>query len=230
MGVRIRTLAAAALLCVVDLLCRTAAAQDTASPRGQFRLKFDNAGITSLKYGGDKYDTDYTGTAESNYGFWYPGRENDGGAGSAYVAQAFGSNWFGKSQPRGAWQYSGEIDLGFGGGLRGAACIVADDPVFGNMAYGGELKKSGRSAGRNAELAAGALASLGGTRGSGPIGHPDQGVRRTSYTNELSISGLSAGGCEVLVDGRLEAKIAGDHKVRIPVSGARTAVVVRASK
>ena len=71
-----------------------------------------------------------TGTAESNYGYWYPGKENDGGAGSAYVPQAFGSNWFGKQQPRGAWQYSGEIDLGFGAALRTAAVIVAQDPIF----------------------------------------------------------------------------------------------------
>jgi hypothetical protein len=84
-----------------------------------------------------------TGTAESNYGFWYPGRENDGGAGSAYVPQAYDSNWFGKQQPRGAWQYSGEIDLGFGAALRTVAVIVADDPIFGRVAYGGALTRSG---------------------------------------------------------------------------------------
>lgn len=84
-----------------------------------------------------------TGTPESNYGYWYPGKENDGGAGSAYVPQAHGSNWFGKSQPRGAWQYSGEIDLGFGAALRTAAVIVVDDPIFGRFAYGGELKRHG---------------------------------------------------------------------------------------
>ncbi len=83
-----------------------------------------------------------TGTADTNYGYWYPGKENDGGAGSAYVPQAFGSNWFGKQQPRGAWQYSGEIDLGFGAALRTAAVIVADDPVFGRIAYGGALTHS----------------------------------------------------------------------------------------
>jgi hypothetical protein len=83
-----------------------------------------------------------TGTPESNYGYWYPGKENDGGAGSAYVPQAFGSNWFGKQQPRGAWQYSGEIDLGFGAALRTASVIVADDPIFGRIAYGGVLTHS----------------------------------------------------------------------------------------
>jgi hypothetical protein len=82
------------------------------------------------------------GTPESNWGFWYPGEENDGAAGSAYVPQAYGGNWFGKEQPRGAWQYSGEIDLGFMGALRSAATIVADDPLLGLVAYGGRLRKS----------------------------------------------------------------------------------------
>src|SRR5512146_2262658 len=86
-----------------------------------------------------------TGTPESNYGYWYPGKENDGAAGSAYVPQAYGSNWFGKSQPRGAWQYSGEIDLGFGAALRTAAIIVANDPIFGQFAYGGELQRKGNN-------------------------------------------------------------------------------------
>jgi hypothetical protein len=83
-----------------------------------------------------------TGTPETNYGFWYPGKENDGGAGSAYVPQAYGGNWFGKQQQRGAWQYSGEIDLGFGAALRTAAVIIADDPIFGRIAYGGTLTRS----------------------------------------------------------------------------------------
>ncbi|HXJ04919.1 MAG TPA: DUF5695 domain-containing protein [Candidatus Acidoferrum sp.] len=82
-----------------------------------------------------------TGTPESSYGFWYPGKENDGAAGSAYVPQAFGSNWFGKQQPRGAWQYSGEIDLGFSAALRTAAVIVAQDPIFGRIVYGGALQQ-----------------------------------------------------------------------------------------
>jgi hypothetical protein len=85
-----------------------------------------------------------SGTKESHYGFWYPGQENDGAAGSAFVPQAYGRNWFGKQQPRGAWQYSGEIDLGFGAALRTAATIVADDPLLGLVAYGGQLRKTGR--------------------------------------------------------------------------------------
>ena len=81
------------------------------------------------------------GTPVSNYGFWYPGKANDGAAGSAFVMTAYGRNWLGKEQPRGAWFYSAEIDLGFGGALRTAATIVADDPIFGLLAYGGELSQ-----------------------------------------------------------------------------------------
>jgi hypothetical protein len=84
-----------------------------------------------------------TGTPESNYGYWYPGPENDGAAGSAYMAAAYGRSWIGVEQPRGAWPYSAEIDLGFGGALRSAATIVAQDPIFGWIAYGGRLSKAG---------------------------------------------------------------------------------------
>jgi len=86
-----------------------------------------------------------TGTSESNYGYWWPGPENDGGAGSAFVREAYGTNWIGKSQKRGAWTYSAEIDLGFGAALRTAATIVTDDPLFGTIALGGELVRRGKA-------------------------------------------------------------------------------------
>jgi len=82
-----------------------------------------------------------TGTPETNYGYWWPGKENDGGAGSGFVSDAWGRSWIGKEQKRGAWQYSAEIDLGFGGALRTAATIVTDDPMFGIVALGGELAR-----------------------------------------------------------------------------------------
>ena len=83
------------------------------------------------------------GTYDSNYGFWYPGEENDGAAGSAFVMQAFGRTWLGKEQGRGPWFYSCEIDLGFGAALRTSATIVADDPLFGLFAFGGSLVRIG---------------------------------------------------------------------------------------
>lgn len=80
-----------------------------------------------------------TGPAQSNYGFWFPGKENDGAAGWQFMQAKFGHAWMGADVPRGPWPYDGEIDLGFGGALRMAATIVTHDPVFGWIAYGGKL-------------------------------------------------------------------------------------------
>jgi hypothetical protein len=80
-----------------------------------------------------------SGTAESNYGYWYPGKENDGAAGGGFEPRAWATSWLRKSHPRGSWFYGCEIDLGFCGALRTAATIVADDPIFGRIAYGGRL-------------------------------------------------------------------------------------------
>lgn len=86
-----------------------------------------------------------TGRPDTNYGFWYPGPENDGAAGWQFTSTKTGSAWMGSSypggvtEPRGPWHYDGEIDLGFGGALRMAATIVSHDPTFGWIAYGGML-------------------------------------------------------------------------------------------
>jgi len=83
-----------------------------------------------------------SGTAESNYGYWFPGKENDGGAGGGFEPRPWGRAWLGnKEMGRGSWWYSGEIDLGYSGALRAAATIVTDDPIFGLFAYGGELQR-----------------------------------------------------------------------------------------
>jgi hypothetical protein len=86
-----------------------------------------------------------TGRPETNYGFWYPGPENDGASGWQFQTAKAGSAWMGSSYPggvtvpRGPWRYDGEIDLGYGGALRMAATIVTRDPVFGWFAYGGAM-------------------------------------------------------------------------------------------
>jgi len=83
-----------------------------------------------------------TGTPESDYGYWYPGEENDGASGWAVIPEKYGPMWIRKSQGRGAWFYDGEIELGYGSALRSAATIVADDPLFGLIAYGGNLEET----------------------------------------------------------------------------------------
>jgi hypothetical protein len=90
-----------------------------------------------------------TGTPETNYGFWFPGIQNDGAAGWQFTSTKVGSAWMGSSfpggvtEPRGPWHYDGEIDLGFGGALRMAATVVTKDPTFGWFAYGGAMVDNG---------------------------------------------------------------------------------------
>mgnify|MGYP001255379580 CR=1 FL=1 len=83
-----------------------------------------------------------TGTPESNYGYWYPGPENDGAAGGQFEAEPYGETWLGQPHSRGAWYYSGEIDLGFCGALRCARTVIADDPLFGRFCFGGDWQQT----------------------------------------------------------------------------------------
>lgn len=84
-----------------------------------------------------------SGTPESNYGYWYGGKENDGASGWAFEPEKYARSWIAKPQGRGPWFYDGEIDLGYGGALRAAATVVTNDRVFGLVAYGGELQQEG---------------------------------------------------------------------------------------
>ena len=43
-------------------------------------------------------------------------------------------------EPRGAWRHDSDIDHGLAGGINAAVTIVADDPIFGWVAYGGKLE------------------------------------------------------------------------------------------
>jgi hypothetical protein len=88
-----------------------------------------------------------TGRPETHYGYWYSGSENDGASGWQFMSAKAGSAWMGSSYPggvtvpRGPWRYDGEIDLGYGGALRMASTVVARDPVFGWIAFGGRLEE-----------------------------------------------------------------------------------------
>lgn len=80
-----------------------------------------------------------TGTAGTHYGFWYPGKDNDGASGWAFESQQQTNTWIQKPQGRGPWYYDGEVDLGYGGATRTAATILTNDPIFGWTALGGTL-------------------------------------------------------------------------------------------
>jgi len=83
-----------------------------------------------------------TGRPETNFGYWFPGEANDGASGWSFETAKWGRAWIRKEVPRGAWPYDGEIDLGYGAGLRMAATVLTNDPIFGWIAYGGLLKES----------------------------------------------------------------------------------------
>jgi Family of unknown function (DUF5695) len=90
-----------------------------------------------------------TGRPDTNYGFWFPGPENDGASGWQFTSTKTGNAWMGSSfpggvtEPRGPWHYDGEIDLGYGGALRMAATVVTKDPIFGWFAYGASMTDAG---------------------------------------------------------------------------------------
>jgi len=83
-----------------------------------------------------------TGTPRSNYGYWYPGRENDGGAGGGFEPAPYGQTWLQQPHHRGSWYYAAEIDLGYTGALRTAATVLADDPLFGRFCFGGDWRQT----------------------------------------------------------------------------------------
>ncbi|HMT68381.1 MAG TPA: DUF5695 domain-containing protein, partial [Bacteroidales bacterium] len=86
-----------------------------------------------------------TGTPESGYGYWFPGKHNDGAMGWAFMESKRGNAWIRKEIDRGAWFYDGEADLGNGAIFRTAQTVLADDPLFGWFAYGGTLRSTGKS-------------------------------------------------------------------------------------
>ena len=80
-----------------------------------------------------------TGTEQSNFGFWYPGKANDGGTGGGFEPAPYGQTWLGQPHHRGPWYYACETDLGYCGSLRMATTLVSDDPIFGRFCFGGDL-------------------------------------------------------------------------------------------
>ena len=82
-----------------------------------------------------------SGTQETNYGYWYPGIENDGAAGWAYEPKTFNKPWGVDPIERGIWNVDGEIDMGLGSSIDALCTIVTDDPIFGIICYGGNLEE-----------------------------------------------------------------------------------------
>ena len=177
------------------------------------------------------------GTPETDYGYWYPGKDNDGASGWAITPEKYGPMWIRKDNSRGAWFYDGEIEIGYSAALRTAATIVAQDPLFGLIAYGGLLTEGRKGieviprdglrkrfhvirGERRLHL----LLDRDGFAAEQPI-VVDDGGRRVQFILEnrtvdahvttLRIAGLPAGDYSVRVDGKLAGQVgfAGDEWV-----------------
>jgi hypothetical protein len=81
-----------------------------------------------------------TGTAASNFGYWYPGLANDGAAGGGFEPAPYGNTWLEQPHHRGAWYYACETDLGYCAALRSAATVLSDEPIFGRFCFGGDQR------------------------------------------------------------------------------------------
>jgi hypothetical protein len=80
-----------------------------------------------------------TGREESDYGYWFPGEQNDGALGMAFMSAKHDRAWYQKDEDRGAWRYDAEQNLGMAVVTRSASTILSKDPLFGWIAYGGSL-------------------------------------------------------------------------------------------
>ena len=90
-----------------------------------------------------------TGRPETNYGFWFPGAENDGASGWQFMTAKFGRAWIRKDVPRGPWPYDGEIDLGFGAGPAHGRHHRGRRSALRLVAYGGTLRHDRRRSWRS---------------------------------------------------------------------------------
>ena len=190
-----------------------------------------------------------SGTKESGYGYWFPSPNNDGATGGGFMPEPLGRAWIGKTMTRGAWYYSAEEDVGYCAAIRTHATILARDPVFGDIAYGGLVARKGQTS--EVIPRDGLRVRFHVMRGDQrlhmeldhdgyakeqPIVVADDLSRiqftlenRTggAHTTGLSLAGLPAGEYEVTVDGKRSASVQGakDAIVSLPVGPAATSAV-----
>ncbi|WP_280764798.1 DUF5695 domain-containing protein [Parabacteroides sp. PFB2-10] len=82
-----------------------------------------------------------TGTPESNYGYWHPGKEKDGAMGQSFISTKYGRSWVGIDEPRGPLRLCGEADLGMCAITRTAVSMLVNDPIFGWTVFGGNMSE-----------------------------------------------------------------------------------------
>lgn len=163
-----------------------------------------------------------TGTAETNYGFWYPGLANDGASGWGFQSRKTGPTWLqNRTVNRGPWYYDGEIELGYCGALRAACSVVTQDPVFGLFGFGCDASMNGsdynvvprdglreqlvmKNLGLSLKLNRDAFAKDNSIRVSDSsrwINFVLENETLSVHTTKLTISGLPGGSYRVEIDG-----------------------------
>lgn len=114
-----------------------------------YALRYDKNPNAWLPVGYASYLNPYgimnVGDEESNYGYWYPGKNKNGAIGQAFTSEKFGKPWIGTEEARGPWRFCGEGDLGMCAITRTATSVLTKDPVFGWFYYGGNFEKTGKN-------------------------------------------------------------------------------------
>ena len=190
-----------------------------------------------------------SGTAESGYGSWYPSVNNDGATGGGFMPEPLGRAWIGKQVARGAWHYSAEEDVGYCAAIRTHATILARDPIFGDLAYGGVATRDGRTF---------KVIPRDGLRVRFHVIRGDQRLHLTldhdgfareqpivvaddlsrieftlenrtggAHSTELSIAGLPPGGYDVTVDGQRVATIKGAGNLALAITASSSRVSIQ---
>ena len=112
-----------------------------------YALRFDPQPAANLRLGYASLLSSWAllnaGESQSDYGFWKPGHLNDGAMGWGYQPQEIADGWNPaiKNLVRGAWPVCGEIDHGLAAAIEAARTVVYDDPIFGLIALGGDLRQ-----------------------------------------------------------------------------------------
>ena len=74
---------------------------------------------------------------------WYPHKDNEGTVGWAFQLEDGGKTFPGFRCAYGPWPVDGEIDSGLSGAICASCSVLAQDPDFGLVLYGGEVRREG---------------------------------------------------------------------------------------
>lgn len=82
-----------------------------------------------------------TGTKKTDFGYWYRGEQNDGAVGWAFSPYQNSRTYMNYIKVgRAPWRFDAEIDHGLTGGIHGSGVYLLDDPDFGLIGYGGNVR------------------------------------------------------------------------------------------